>query len=90
MLTTQLDHIITQANLKQAFEEISQNSSGLDDVSYSEFKKDIYDNIDELCTQIISGTYSPEPLKKNPLSWTRKVCLPNHQGSSLPKISMKN
>lgn len=63
MFTQPLDHIITQARLKQAFEEISQNSSGLDDVSYSEFKKDIYDNIDELCTQIISGTYSPEPLK---------------------------
>lgn len=64
MFTQTLDHIITQARLKQAFEEISQNSSGLDEVSYSEFKKDIYDNIDELCTQIISGAYAPEPLKK--------------------------
>jgi|GEM_PF-3948816 len=37
MFTTQLPHIFTTDNLKLAFEEISKNSSGLDEISYKEF-----------------------------------------------------
>jgi group II intron reverse transcriptase/maturase/CRISPR-associated endonuclease Cas1 len=64
MLTAQIDHIFTPQTLKTAFEEISSNASGLDEVSYADFKKELSKNISNLHTQIITGTYTPEPLKK--------------------------
>lgn len=64
MLTAQIDHIFTPQTLKTAFEEISSNASGLDEVSYTDFKKELSKNISNLHTQIITGTYTPEPLKK--------------------------
>lgn len=64
MFTQQLEHIFTKPNLKESFGEISSNSSGLDEVSYDEFKKEFSKNIDELILHVTSGTFAPEPLKK--------------------------
>lgn len=64
MLTTQLEHIFTKENFKNAFSEISSKSNGLDDISYAEFKSNFSKNIDGLIDFILKGTFTPEPLKK--------------------------
>ncbi|OHD97866.1 MAG: CRISPR-associated endonuclease Cas1 [Sulfurimonas sp. RIFCSPHIGHO2_12_FULL_36_9] len=64
MYTPSLEHIFTHENFKTAFSEISSKSSGLDDISYAEFKGDFSKNIDELTDSIIKGAFTPEPLKK--------------------------
>jgi len=64
MFTQQLEHIFTKSNLKEAFSEISSKSSGLDGISYNEFKKEFSKNINELILRVSSGTFSPEPLKR--------------------------
>lgn len=64
MFTTQLEHIFTKENFKNAFSEISSKSNGLDDISYAEFKSDFSKNIDGLIDFILKGTFTPEPLKK--------------------------
>jgi len=64
MFSSSLEHIFTEQNLKDSFLEISSNSSGLDEISYSEFKKDLSKNIEAIKLSIIKGTYIPEPLKK--------------------------
>lgn len=64
MFTTQLEHIFTKENFKLAFSEVSAKSSGLDEISYGEFKNSLSKNIDELLLHVSSGVYTPEPLKK--------------------------
>jgi group II intron reverse transcriptase/maturase/CRISPR-associated endonuclease Cas1 len=64
MFTTQLNQIITKKNLQEAYKEISQNSRGLDDVSFAEFKNDLSKNLDNIIESVQKGLYSPEPLKK--------------------------
>lgn len=64
MFTVQLEQIFTQEKLQEAFLEISSKSTGLDEVSYSAFKDDFAHNIQESITSIVTGAYSPEPLKK--------------------------
>jgi group II intron reverse transcriptase/maturase/CRISPR-associated endonuclease Cas1 len=64
MLNTQIEQIFTKQNLENSFLEISSNSTGLDEVSYKEFKKDLSKKINELIDRIIRGLYTPEPLKK--------------------------
>ena len=48
MFTKPLSYITLPSDLKQAYEEISKLSSGLDEVSYREFEKDLNHNISEL------------------------------------------
>jgi len=64
MFTKPLNYIITKENLKSAYEEISKNSSGLDDVSFEEFNKDLTKNLKSIIKRVNEGLYSPEPLKK--------------------------
>ncbi len=64
MFTIPLEQIFTTTNLKDSFLEISSKSTGLDEVSYNEFKKDLSKNFDDIKTSIITGLYTPEPLKK--------------------------
>lgn len=64
MFTKPLSYIITKENLQNAYEEISKNSSGLDDVSFKEFEKDFSKNIQAIVDRVHKGLYSPEPLKK--------------------------
>ena len=64
MFNVQLEEIFNNQSLKDSFLEISSNSSGLDEISYSEFKKDLSKNIEAIKLSIIKGTYIPEPLKK--------------------------
>lgn len=64
MFTAQLEHIFTLEKLSDAFEAINQNASGLDDVSYREFKPSLQSNLEELRDALIQGLYTPEPLKK--------------------------
>jgi len=64
MFTKPLNYIITKENLKSAYEEISKNSSGLDDVSFEEFSKDLTKNLKSIIKRVNEGLYSPEPLKK--------------------------
>ena len=64
MFTIPIDQIFTSQKLKDSFLEISSKSTGLDEVSYNEFKKELSKNIEEIQTSLIIGSYSPEPLKK--------------------------
>jgi group II intron reverse transcriptase/maturase/CRISPR-associated endonuclease Cas1 len=64
MFTIPLEQIFTTSNLKDSFLEISSKSTGLDEVSYNEFKKDFSKNLDETISSIVTGSFSPEPLKK--------------------------
>jgi group II intron reverse transcriptase/maturase/CRISPR-associated endonuclease Cas1 len=64
MFTIPLEQIFSTQNLKDSFLEISSKSTGLDEVSYNEFKKELSKNIEDIKTSIITGAYIPEPLKK--------------------------
>lgn len=64
MFTIPLEQIFSNQNLKDSFLEISSKSTGLDEVSYNEFKKELSKNIEDIKTSIITGVYIPEPLKK--------------------------
>lgn len=64
MFTKPLEYITLPSALKEAYDEISKNSSGLDDISYQEFQKNLDANIKALIECILKGTYSPEPLKQ--------------------------
>ena len=64
MFTPQLDQIFNIQTLKDSFLEISSKSTGLDEVSYNEFKKDLSKNFEDTKLSILKGTYTPEPLKK--------------------------
>jgi len=64
MFTKPLNYIITKENLTLAYERISKNASGLDEVSFREFEKEFAKNIQTLQHRVIEGVYSPEPLKK--------------------------
>ena len=64
MFTSALEHIFTPEALKTAFRDISSKSGGLDEISYTEFKKEFTVNINELIESIIKGSFTPEPLKK--------------------------
>ena len=64
MFTKPLEYITLPSELKQAYDEISKNSSGLDEVSFKEFEKDLSKNLQKISKKIIKGVYAPEPLKK--------------------------
>lgn len=64
MFTIPIEQIFTSQKLKDSFLEISSKSTGLDEVSYNEFKKELSKNIEEIQNSLIIGSYSPEPLKK--------------------------
>ncbi len=64
MFTKPLRYIITKENLKNAYEKINKNSSGIDDVSFMAFEKEFSHNIESIVQRVHEGLYSPEPLKK--------------------------
>ena len=64
MFTIPLEQIFSTQNLKDSFLEISSKSTGLDEVSYNEFKNDLSKNLEDIKNSIITGLYIPEPLKK--------------------------
>jgi len=64
MFTKPLEYIITKENLLNAYQQISKRSKGLDEVSFQEFDKQLYKNIEKLKNSIYDNSYIPEPLKK--------------------------
>ena len=64
MFTKTLEQIFTKNALSSAFDEISANSLGLDEISYADFKKNFSQNATYLMRSLINGTYTPEPLRK--------------------------
>jgi group II intron reverse transcriptase/maturase/CRISPR-associated endonuclease Cas1 len=64
MFTKPLNYIITEKNLLDAYEKVSKTSSGLDEVSFRDFEKDLSLNIKSIKERILTGRYSPEPIKK--------------------------
>jgi len=81
MFTKPLNYIITKENLKSAYEEISKNSSGLDEIGFEEFNKDVAKNLKSIISRVKEGLYSPEPLKKI------EIAKPNSQESRPIAIS---
>jgi len=64
MFTKPLNSIFTPAALQKAFEDISKNAIGIDEVSVKTFKKELSQNIDTILHRVLNGLYAPEPLKK--------------------------
>ena len=64
MFNKSLEHIFTKTALSSAFDEISANSLGLDEISYADFKKNFDENVDHLIRSLLNGAYTPEPLRK--------------------------
>lgn len=64
MFTKPLSYIITKANLLEAYDKISKSTSGLDDIDFLKFEKNLSENIEKIVKQVQNGLYSPEPIKK--------------------------
>ena len=64
MFNKSLEQIFTKSALSSAFDEISANSLGLDEISYADFKKNFDKNADHLISSLLNATYTPEPLRK--------------------------
>jgi len=64
MFTKPLEYIITPNALKQAYNDINKNSSGIDDITFTNFEEDFNTNISTLVTNIIKDEYIPEPIEK--------------------------
>ena len=64
MFSIPIEQIFTEKKLTDSFLEISSKSTGLDEISYNEFKNQFSKNLQEIITSIVTGTFSPEPLKK--------------------------
>jgi len=64
MFTAPLKYITLPSSLREAYDEISKHSSGLDEVGYREFEQELSANIETLSSRVSTGLYSPEPLKK--------------------------
>nr|WP_314372792.1 reverse transcriptase domain-containing protein [uncultured Campylobacter sp.] len=64
MFMKTLEQIFTKNALSFAFDEISASSSGLDDISYADFKKNFDENTNHIIRSLTNGTYAPEPLRK--------------------------
>ena len=54
MFTSTLSHIFTISNFRLAFDEISSNAIGIDNISYQEFKEDFSNQIKNLIHHIFS------------------------------------
>ena len=48
MFNEQFNHIFTKEKLKYAFDDISKNTKGLDEISFKEFKSNLSKNIDKI------------------------------------------
>ncbi len=64
MFTKPLNYVISKKSFEDAYEYISKKSFGLDEVDFVTFEKDFSKNIDSLMQRVLTGLYSPEPLKK--------------------------
>ncbi len=64
MFTKRFEDIFTESALMQAFEQINKNASGLDEVDFEQFSKNLGTNIQKLQLRLLSATYTPEPLKR--------------------------
>ena len=64
MFTKPLSYIVTNANLLEAYERVSKTAMGLDEVSFSEFEKELQENLEALRKRLLEGKYAPEPIKK--------------------------
>jgi len=59
-----LEYIFDIEHLQDAYQEISKNSVGIDEVSFREFEANLLSNLKELQSAILTDRYTPEPLKK--------------------------
>ncbi len=64
MFTKPLSYIITKKSLLEAYESINKATSGIDDITFEVFEKDLDTNLERLLQSVIEGKYAPEPLKK--------------------------
>lgn len=64
MFNKKLVDIFTYNNLNFAFKNISSVSKGLDGVSYTEFSKNLSQNLNTIKNDILNRKYMPEPIKK--------------------------
>jgi len=63
LFTKTLSQIFTKEALLEAYRQINKASSGIDNISFIEFEKDLNENITNLHHKILTATYAPEPIK---------------------------
>jgi len=64
MLKTPYQTIFSKASLFEALKRIKSKGSGLDKEALEAFKQDAKQNIETLYTEVIDGSYAPQPIKK--------------------------
>ncbi|MDD3596356.1 CRISPR-associated endonuclease Cas1 [Sulfuricurvum sp.] len=64
MFTKPLEHIFTAKSLKASFEHLNPRASGIDHVTFEQFKYNLQKNISHLVEEILSEHYAPEPMQK--------------------------
>lgn len=64
MLTKSLEHIFTQKSLKASFEHLNPRATGIDHITYDNFKSNLQSNLSRLLEEILSERYIPEPMQK--------------------------
>ena len=65
MFTKTLSQIFTKESLLEAYRQINKASSGIDNISFIEFEKDLNENITNLHHKILTATYAPKPITKH-------------------------
>lgn len=74
---THVMHHFNEANLRQAFRRIDGNKAvGIDQVTKSEYGKELQDNLERLADEIARGGWRPKP--------SRQVLIPKPQGGKRP------
>ena len=64
MFIKPLKYIFTTKALQEAYKDINKKSSGIDNITFEEFEKNITTNISQITDDILLDSYVPEPLKK--------------------------
>ena len=62
MFTKPLKYIFTTKALQEAYKDINKKSSGIDNITFEEFKKNPTTNISQIIDNILLDTYIPELL----------------------------
>ena len=86
MLKTPYHKIFSIRSLEEALSLIKSKSSGIDKEVLNSFKKESKSNIDGLYKELISGSYSPQPIKKITIPKNKKEFRPIALASIRDKV----
>jgi len=64
MFSKPLEYIFLLDSLQDAYADINKHTSGIDEMDFREFEKELSTNLKKLAKEIKEQRYTPEPLKK--------------------------